>query len=153
MKFEVRKRVLNLNAELKVLFDNEEEFEEAMEVIHRLEKRYEMIRLRSLSTVLWVHSESLKTIDAKIENSTHRAAICLFDSYPECKRALQVAQEIELADSTVSNMLTGTFGGAGYMFEKMGSCWRLSEVGLRDVLFELLPLYLQEQTRNDERAT
>lgn len=138
-------RVIEDNIELRVLFDNEEEFDEAIESLKRLASKYRLHSVKDSLVRFWDESGETKTLSSRIQNTTHRLAICLLDTYPDSKSTSTIAQEVILSEGATSNNLTGRRGNAGHLFHRTSDGWTLSDEGFISALSEILPEYQLEE--------
>ncbi len=143
MKYEF-KMIIEDNIEFKILFDSEEEFENAVESLKRLANRYRLISIKDALVQFWDSSDESRTLSDQIQDTTHRLAICLIDAYPDSKPTSLISQEVGMTKGATSNNLTGKRGGSGNLFRRIDDGWTLSDEGLRIVISEILPEYQQD---------
>lgn len=143
MKYEM-KMIAEKNLEIKVLFESEEEFDDAFASLRSLASRYRLLQRRSELERFWDSEGDTRVLSQQVADTTHRLALCLLDSYPTPKPTSLVAQQVGLTDGAASNNLSGRYGGAGHLFERTEDGWTLSVDGLRITTTEILPTYREE---------
>jgi hypothetical protein len=143
MQFQIIRKLDDTDTELRVSFNDESEFESAIEALDRLVGIYRISLLKKNADLLWDISNEVKIVASAVEDSVHRIVICLIDSTSDGMRTSEIAKYVNLADSTVSNILNGNVGDSGHLFRKEGSLWHLSISGVNEATNSILPIYLE----------
>jgi hypothetical protein len=144
MKYELM-MIVEDNTELKVLFDQENEIDEAIESLNRIVAKYRLHSIKDTLIHYWDVTDGSRTLSNQIHDTTHRLVICLLDVYPNSKPTSLIAQEVRLTEGAASNNLGGRYGGSGHLFERTADGWRLSEEGLGFAISVVLPEYQSSQ--------
>jgi hypothetical protein len=128
----------NLEVEVHAndLIDLESAYISLMTVIDKLEEiRTKIQLLRSVSMVsekaagFWDDSNTSKKITG-VKDTLSAVLLSLLDSYPDCKKVTEIAEEVGVAHSSISRYISGEYGGHPEYFEKCNGDWKLSEAGV-----------------------
>lgn len=139
MRFSIRGKIGDFD--LEIAFDVEDEFEDAVQSFARLRSRYRVTASRQESSRLWILDGETRRISEDVKDSIHRMAISLLELYPKTKPPSKVAAQVGLTSGAVSNYLAGRFTDKGYMFQKRGNGWTLSDRGVEETVSEIVPMY------------
>jgi hypothetical protein len=137
-------RTLN-NIQIEVWLRSEDEFREGYALLRRLCERAEFEELRLDLDRFRVRDDEGHRIAEQVTEGTHRVALSLLDSWPDSKRVTDISTETGLTPGSVSNILAGRQGGVGSWFEKERDLWKLSPIGARAIVEEVVPALFEQQ--------
>ncbi len=133
------------NIQIEVWLSSEDEFREGYALLRRLCERAEFEELRLDLGQFRVRDDEGHRIAEQVTEGTHRVALSLLDSWPDSKRVTDIQVETGLSQGHVSNILEGRRGDVGHWFEKERDLWKLSPIGVRAIVEEVVPALFEQQ--------